>query len=176
MYLIFRSIPHRLRSAAGTFSINFFVLVLLIAGSAACTKSDHEHLAQARQHLASSDYAQALASAESGLEVAPGEVASWGLELVKLEAHARAGQGAEAKNQLEKLAGLYPKRVSAAEYSATAQQLQAAGQGPLAIEVLDLGAKRYPDDSMLAELIAESVSGGGSPAELEMLKSLGYIE
>jgi len=138
--------------------------------------SSQEHLAAAREALAATDYDAAVESARAGLAAAPDEVGSWGLELVVLEAHARAGQGPQARAQLERLAADYPDRIPASEYSAAASQLKAAGEGSAAIEVLDLGMKRFPEDRLLAALIEASASGVSDPAELEMLRSLGYIE
>ncbi len=151
-------------------------LALLLAVAAACSKSGHDYLAAARASLNSSAYDDAIAAAESGLAAESDDITTWGLELVKLEAHARAGHGEQTKAQLRNLAQQYPSRLSASEYTGTAQQLQAAGQGAAAIEVLDLGAKRFPDDKLIASMIAKSASAGSDPAELEMLKSLGYIE
>jgi tetratricopeptide (TPR) repeat protein len=151
------------------------LLVLLVALSA-CQKASKEHLAEARQALAAASFDEALASAEAGLGGDPDPVTQWGLELVVLEANARAGHGEAARGQLIELVTAYPERISATDYSGTAQLLQAADQKPAAIEVLDLGIKRYPEDAVLARMIQDSVATGSDPAELEMLRSLGYIE
>lgn len=150
-------------------------LISILCG---CEKAPHEHLADARQHLAAAAYRDAIADAELGLRGGPSESTTWGLELVKLEALARAGMAEETKAQLEKLVRLYPDRIPASEYSATAHQLKSAGQGAAAIEVLDLGMKRHPDDPVIARMIGSAASGSGGPdsAELDMLRSLGYIE
>jgi predicted Zn-dependent protease len=151
--------------------------ILALAGATcACEKGSQESLGDARRALAEGSFAEAVASAETGLQAAPDEVTTWGLELVILEAHARAGDGAEAKAQLAKLAEAYPERISANDYSSTAQLLRTAGEKPVAIEVLDLGAKRFPDDPVLKQMIEDSVATGDDPEELEMLRSLGYIE
>jgi predicted Zn-dependent protease len=142
----------------------------------ACEKSSRESLGDARQALAAGSFAQAVTTAQTGLAGSPDEVTSWGLELVVLEAHARAGGGSETTQQLAKLAAAHPDRITASDYASTAQQLRTADQKPAAIEVLDMGVKRYPDDAVLAKMIAESVATGEDPAELEMLRSLGYIE
>jgi predicted Zn-dependent protease len=142
----------------------------------ACGESSQDHLSGARKSLAGSDYADAIASADAGLAGSPDAVTTWGLELVKLEALARSGQGEATRAQLEELAAENPDRVSAADYSGTAQLLRAAGQKSEAIQVLDMGNKRFPDDSVISKMIAESVEKGVDPAELEMLKSLGYID
>ena len=50
-------------------------------------------------------------------------------------------------------------------------------EGAAAIEVLDMGLKRHPNDRVLERLIgAASAPGDSDPAELEMLRTLGYIE
>jgi hypothetical protein len=64
----------------------------------------------------------------------------------------------------------------ATQYSATADQLQSAEQGTAAIEVLDMGLQHYPGNPAIERLIGASQSGDVDPAELEMLKTLGYIE
>ena len=166
--------PHfSARSLRSANVLGFAVLVALVCG---CQKSGQEQLAEARDSLASASYADAVSAAEAGLAGDPSKADAWGLELVVLEAHARGGAGENAKAQLVKLAGLYPAQLSANDYSGTAQQLQAAGQGPAAIEVLDLGKQRYPDNALIDKMIAESVAAESSPEELEMLRSLGYIE
>ena len=151
-------------------------LAVLVTILCACQKSSHDLLLEARSALASADYGQSIAAAEAGLQASPSKMDAWGLELVILEAYARGGNGESAKQQLVNLAGLYPDQLSPNDYSSTAQQLQAADQGPAAIEVLDLGKRRHPDDALIDRMIADSVSEESSPEELEMLRSLGYIE
>ncbi len=151
-------------------------LVALAIVVCACEKTSQEHLSEARDSLGGGSYDQAIAAVDAGLQASPSKPDAWGLELVKLEAYARGGDGENAKQQLVKLAGLYPKQLSPTDYSSTAQQLQAAEQGPAAIEVLDLGKKRHPDDELIDKMIADSVAANSSPEELEMLRSLGYIE
>jgi len=75
-----------------------------------------------------------------------------------------------------KLAEAYPDQLSPTDYSSTAQQLQASNQGAAAIEVLDMGKNRHPSSELIDRMIAEAVAAKKSPEELEMLKSLGYIE
>jgi hypothetical protein len=149
-----------------------FALIFAICG---CEKAPQEYLADARGDLADAVYDDAIAAAETGLLANPDATTTWGLELVKLEAHARAGHAQEAKDQLEKLANLHPNRVPASEYSATAYQLKSAGQGAAAVAVLDLGASVFPYDPVIARMIEQSKTGS-DPAELEMLRSLGYVE
>ncbi|MFV1978511.1 MAG: hypothetical protein ACC649_04085 [Myxococcota bacterium] len=144
--------------------------------------SRQDHLVEARAALADAAYDEAVAAAEAGLRVAAAgsqemldDATSWGLELAKLEAHARAGHGEEAKAQLAQLAELHPNRVEASEYFATAHQLRGAGAGTAAIEVLDMGAILFPYEPVIGRMI--EVSGeSGDPAELELLRALGYVD
>lgn len=151
--------------------------VLLAALLAGCAPSAQESLADARSQLADASYADAVASAEAGLAAGPDAVTAWGLELALLEARARDGRGAAALAQLERLAEVHPERLPPTQYSAVAYQLRTGGDGPAAIQVLDLGVKRFPGDPNLERLIADSKTAPGvDAAELQMLKSLGYIE
>jgi len=144
--------------------------------------SRQDHLGEARIALADAAYDEAIEAAEAGLLLAAAQArdvlddaTSWGLELAKLEAYARAGLGEAAKEQLAQLAKLHPNRVAASEYFATAHQLRGAGAGTAAIEVLDMGAILFPYDPVIGRMIEEA-STGGDPAELELLRSLGYVE
>lgn len=154
----------------------FCVLVIVLA-ACACSESARDSLGEARAALAESRYAEAVVAADDGLALDADEVTAWGLELVKLEALAREGRGDETLNHLEELAVARFEHVTAAQYSTTADQLRAAGQGASTIQVLDLGLQRFPDDETLLAMIEEAKAApapGGD--ELEMLRSLGYIE
>ena len=174
-----------LRNARATFLTRCAKLLgslAVIASLCGCEMSRQEHLIEARAALAEAAYGEAAAAAEAGLRAAadgsPGaldDAISWGLELAKLEAHARAGHGEEAKEQLTELARVHPNRVMASEYFATAQQLREAGAGTAAIEVLDMGAVLFPFEPVIGRMIEEA-SVAGDPAELELLRSLGYVE
>lgn len=161
---------------------NLLVSLAVIAALCGCAMSRQDHLVEARAALADAAYDEAIAAAEAGLRAAAGgsqemldDATSWGLELAKLEAHARAGHGDEAKAQLTELANRYPNRIEASEYFATAHQLRGAGAGIAAIEVLDMGAILFPYEPVIARMIEES-SQSGDPAELDLLRSLGYVE
>jgi len=150
------------------------VLLLVLAG---CDRPASERLAEARGAMADTAYPDALSASEAGL-AAPGldEATRWGLQVVRLEALARSGRGAEARDLLLELAGRHPERFPPAQYAATAVQLEKAGDGPAAIEVLDLGMKQHPGDPMISQLIAAQQTGAVGSAELEMLRTLGYVE
>ena len=150
--------------------------LVLAAALYACGGSAPEQLREARQGLSEAAWADVVAAADAGLRAAPDPKTAWGLELARLEAHARSGDGDAAIRELEELASLHPDRLPAAQYCATADQLHSAGNGAAAIQVLDLGSKRHPGDATLARLLLASRSADADPAELEMLRSLGYIE
>lgn len=157
-------------------SIAFLVLVGS-SGFLACAESARDSLESARQELAASRYDEAVQAADAGLAMDGDDVTRWGLELVKLEALARAGRSEEVVIQLQNIATARPQNVPATQYSATADQLRAAGEGAAAIQVLDLGLKRFPEDANLANLIEEARSAPAAGSdELEMLRSLGYVE
>ena len=155
--------------------IYFLSLALLVV--LACSESARDQLAGAQDALAESRYADAIAAADAGLAAGPDEITAWGLELVRLEALAREGEGDETVDLLDRLAAERPAQVTASQYQATADQLRSAEQGAAAIQVLDLGLQRFPDDETLLALIedAKKAPAAGSD-ELEMLRSLGYIE
>lgn len=156
--------------------VNAVAVPALIALFCACGSSAPEQLAQARVQVTSGAYADAVATAQAGLAASPDAVTQWGLELVILEAHARSGDGEATKAQLAKLVDAYPDRISATDYSGTAQLLQTADQKAAAVEIMDLGVKRFPEDAALQKMIKDSVAAGSDPEELQMLKSLGYID
>jgi hypothetical protein len=154
-----------------------FFLLVFVPLLAACAESPRDSLADARQALAESRYEDAIASAEAGLAAGGDEVTTWGLELVRLEALARDGRGDAAVAQIEKLAGQRPEQMPPSQYSASADQLRSAEQGGAAIQVLDLGLKRFPEDATLLALIEEAKQAPAAGSdELEMLRSLGYVE
>jgi hypothetical protein len=154
-----------------------FCILLIALALGACADTPRESLDEARQALAESRYADAIAAADAGLAGDADALTSWGLELVKLEALARDGRGDDTLAQLEKLAASRPEQMPATQYSATADQLRAAGQGGGAIQVLDAGLKRFPEDQTLLGLIEEAKAAPAPGSdELEMLRSLGYVD
>ena len=62
------------------------------------------------------------------------------------------------------------------QFAATADQLRAAGQPAAAIQALDQGLKRFPQDqALLAQIEKAKKAPAPGSDELKMLKSLGYI-
>ena len=157
--------------------MRLFCLLLMALALGACAETARDSLDAARGALSESRYADAIAAADAGLGGKPDEVTAWGLELVRLEALARDGHGDDTVAQIQKLSEARPEQVPPNQYSATADQLHSAEQGAAAIQVLDLGLKRFPDDAALLALIekAKEAPAAGSD-ELEMLRSLGYVE
>lgn len=161
---------------AGRKSVVRGAATLLAAAALACGGDPVSRLAEARGHLADADYAEARAAAEAGLAGDPDPRTAWGLELVLLEAQARAGRGEQATALLGALAERHPERVPPSQYAATASQLRSAGDGAAAIQALDLGLRLHPGDALIERLIGDAQSGDVDPAELEMLRTLGYVE
>jgi hypothetical protein len=170
---VFEAVDHDMEAVLRLFCALAAALVLGACGG----ETARDALEASRQALADARYADAIASADAGLSRSPDERTGWGLELVKLEALARDGRGDATLAQLEKLAAARPESVSPDQYTATADQLRAAGRGADAIRVLDQGLRRFPGNPTLTDLI-EAAKAGPEPGsdELEMLRSLGYVE
>lgn len=123
------------------------------------------------------DFAGAVAKADEALKVeavAKDPAKAWRFESLKLNALADAGKGADVKAGVERLAATYDKPFTAALYRSLADKLRAAGDGPGSVEILDLGSKKFPDDTSFAEAI-EAAKQSADPAEIEKLKALGYL-
>jgi hypothetical protein len=146
---------------------------------AACAESANDALDQARKELAATRYSEAISAADAGLARNPDRVTTWGLEVVKLESLARSGQGEPTLAQLRKLTGEWPDNMLAEQFAVTADQLRAADQGAAAADALDLGLERFPDDPALRAQIEQAkakAASGPDSAELERLRTLGYID
>jgi hypothetical protein len=101
----------------------------------------------------------------------------WSLERIRLEALAREGQAGEVLETLERLAAEYPGQANAILYLAIASYVKEAGASSGAIDILIAGDKRFPEDSEEFEAQIQELHEAGSmdPAEIERLKSLGYL-
>jgi hypothetical protein len=150
--------------------------LVLLALLAACGAGPEAELEQARSHLAGGAYAEAAAAASRGLATGAEGSTAWRLELAALEGEARGGNAADALARLARLAeGAWSAQVTGPLYVQTAGQLKEAGEDAGAIRVLDAGAKRFPQDADIAQALARS-KATGTAAELEQLRSLGYVE
>jgi hypothetical protein len=141
----------------------------------ACGGGPEDRLEQARGHLAGGDYAEAAAAAARGLAAGAEGAIAWRLELAALEGEARGGRTAEVLARLTHLAETWPAQTTGALYVQTAGQLKEAGDAAGGISVLDAGARRFPEDADIAQAIEQS-KATGTAAELERLRSLGYVE
>jgi predicted Zn-dependent protease len=103
------------------------------------------------------------------------QAAAWRLELAALEGEARGGKTAEVLARFERLAQAWSDQVTGSLYVQTAGQVKEAGDAAGAINVLDAGAKRFPDDPDITQAIAQS-KATGTAEEIERLRSLGYVE
>jgi hypothetical protein len=147
----------------------------LLLALAACGASPEQELEKAKEQLASGAYGEAETSAAAGLAAGAEGATAWRLELAALEAEARAKKTEAALARLERLAGAWAKQVGGSLYVQTSGQLRDAGDAAGAIQVLDAGAKRFPADPDVAKAISQA-KAAGTAAELEQLRSLGYIE
>ena len=133
----------------------------------ACGKSASDHLEAARKERDQGQFDPAIEDAGLGLQADPDDKTEWGLQLVLLDSYARAGKAAETKQKLEELAAEHPDRVNPSLYSAAADQLKGAGKTAEAIEVLDLGHKRFPDDPTIAAALEKAkLESASDPAAL----------
>jgi len=133
---------------------------------------------EAQQALSVGNFGRAREVSSKALEQAPAadQRLRWALERIRLEALARENQGEQTRETLERLAEEYPTQANAALYLAIASYLKDAGGTSSAIDVLVAGDERFPEESeKFKAMISELKAGGLDPAEIERLKSLGYL-
>jgi hypothetical protein len=140
-----------------------------------CRSGPESLLEAARGNLEAGDYAAAVDTATRGLAAGAEGATAWRLELTALEGEARGGHTDAALARLERLAGSWSDQIRASLYVQTASQLKEGGDAAGAISVLDAGNKRFPDDEDIVLAIMQARESG-SDAELERLRSLGYVE
>jgi tetratricopeptide (TPR) repeat protein len=134
---------------------------------------------EAQQALSVGNFSQAREISTRALEQVPDSEKRliWSLERIRLEALARESQAAEARQALERLAAEYPAQADADLYLAIASYLTDAGDTSGAIDVLIAGDERFPEESekFQAQIRELHDSGLVDPAELERLRSIGYL-
>jgi len=149
------------------------VALLLLAVS--CSAGPEDQLEKARGYLAAGDYAEAAAAADRGLDAGAEGSTAWRLELAALEGEARSASAARVLARLDRLAEAWSGQVTGALYVQTAGQVKEGGDAAGAINVLDAGAKRFPEDAEITRAI-DQLKDTGTDDELERLRSLGYVE
>jgi len=143
-----------------------------------CSPDPEQLKDEAQQALSVGDFSQAGEISTRALAQVPesDKRLIWSLERIRLEALARDSQAAEALETLERLATGYPARANAPLYLAIASYLQEAGDASGAIDILVAGDKRFPEESEKFEAqIKELQASGLDPAEIDRLRSLGYL-
>ena len=164
--------PSLLPAARSWAASALFALALACGGPSAASLQQ-----EAEAALAAKDYPTALAKVDAALalaDVSADKAQSWRFESLRLDAFASGGQGAEVKAALERLSAAYDAQLTAALYRSLADKLRAAGDGTGAVDVLDAGAKKFPNDPSFAAAI-DDLKKSADPAEIERLKALGYL-
>jgi len=146
--------------------------LLLLACGAKPTAADA--VTAAETSLSAQDYAGAIANAKQGLNRHPETKDWWRLEFIALEALARSGDAAAVTAKLASLSEANGSPIKGTHYVSTADQLKASGAGTDAIELLDQGRRRFPNDPDIQRALEQAKASGGTD-ELEALKSLGYL-
>ena len=143
-----------------------------------CGPDPEQMKTEAQQALSVGNFSQAREISTRALEQVPDsdKRLTWSLERIRLEALARESQAAEAGQTLERLAAEYPEQAGASLYLAIASYIKDAGDAGGAIDILVAGDKRFPEESEKFEAqIRELQAVGLDPAEIERLRSLGYL-
>ncbi len=159
-------------------SISRLTPVIGLALLIGCGPDLEQQKNEAQQALSVGNLSQARELSSQALEQAPASEKRllWALERIRLEALARENQGEQALVTLERLAAEYPAQANASLYLAIATYLKDAGGTSSAIDTLVAGDERFPEESeKFKSMINEMQAGGLDPAEIERLKSLGYL-
>jgi hypothetical protein len=156
------------------------VSALSLLAAACGNKSGADRLAEAESALRSSQPDNAVAAADQGLATADAKgdpALAWRLEQARLEGLAGSKKGAQVATELERLSTAYPKQVNASLYRALGDKLGKAGDMDGAIAVLTAGDKRFPAETASFREAIEALKAQGDldPAQVEKLKSLGYL-
>lgn len=153
--------------------LSLFVLTLLIGCGG---KSADDLRGEAQKALDGGDAAKAMQLADEGLKTAGSDKAmAWRLQQIRLDAMAKNKQGAQVAKELEGLSKDYAAQITAALYRSLADKARAAGDNTGAIDILDAGFKKFPEDTSFQQAIDQLKAGAVSPDEVEKLKALGYL-
>ena len=161
--------------------IRSILLVSALTVLAACgNKSGADRLAEAQSALNSAKPDNAVTAAEQGLATADAKgdpALAWRLEQARLEGLAGSKKGAQVATDLERLSTAYPKQVNASLYRSLGDKLGKSGDMDGAIAVLTAGDKKFPAETASFREAIEALKAQGDldPAQVEKLKSLGYL-
>jgi predicted Zn-dependent protease len=158
-----------------TISMTPVICLALLIG---CGPDPEQMKSDAQEALSVGNFSQAQEITSQALERVPASDTRlvWALERIRLEALARDNRGEDARQALERLASEYPTQAKASLYLAIATYLRDAGGTGDAIEMLAAGDERFPEESeKFKTMIEEMEAGGLEPADIERLKSLGYL-
>jgi hypothetical protein len=160
---------------------SWLTILLLAALPSGCGgKSAADYQKEAQAALDARDIAKAIAVVGEALQkegVRADAAAAWRLEQIRLDALARGAKGAEVKAELDRLATLYPKQVSASLYRSLAEKVKTAGDTQGAIDILAAGDQRFPAEhaAFVEAIDALKQAGALDPAQIQRLKALGYL-
>jgi len=158
-----------------------WLIVLSLVALAACKGSLADHEKNARAALDARDWTGARNISEQALVgVTSGDDAAmaWRLEQIRLDALANDKQGQEVIVTLARLGAnqSYAPQITPALYRSLADKLKTAGDVDGAIDVLVAGDKKFPQEhEQFVKDIEGLKKGDLDPAQVERLKSLGYL-
>ncbi|MBN1334513.1 MAG: hypothetical protein JXB39_00975 [Deltaproteobacteria bacterium] len=151
----------------------------LLAGLVAGCSPDASALQEAAQAaLDHRDFETAIAKSDAGISAAGQDrAATWRLEQIRLEALARAGRSTDVRATFERLVATYAAQVDASLYVTAATWLREAGDTQGAVDLLLVGDTRCPaeHERFQAAITEMSQKQELAPAEVERLRSLGYL-
>lgn len=160
------------------------LLITLGALLSACgTATLDESVAALQDSYNAKDYAAVVAEAAPLLKRCDAEQAPsssvWRIEKLRLQSLAWQGQGADALADLERLEADNGDKVNAKLYNLIGGFVTEAGNYQDAIVIFDAGKTKFPDMAALfapkVEDLKQRVLEGGSDADRDALKQLGYL-
>ncbi len=124
------------------------------------------------------DYSEAIAAAEARLpEVEQGSEAHKEL-LINYTAALSESDAAKARDQFLSFAKAHESLVGPKDYKYLVSQLRTYDSFMEAIDVMDAGKKRWPDDATLDEMVAaliQDIASSGDEDAATKMKGLGYM-
>ena len=161
-------------------SLGTLALALLVTACGGAATLD-EKIDALQASYDGGSYEQVVADAPAlATEAGDDAAKAWKVEKLHLLALGRLGRGADAAGTLERLDGAFPGKVKANLYGQVGGFVVDAGNALEAIDVLDAGAKKYPEmaDAVFKPYIEqckEMATSAGDSEALAKLKSLGYL-